>query len=118
MFNLRSPSEKSLGELLFTFWSPSEQSVGELLFTLCSPSEQSVSELLFILRSPSENSVGELLFTLWSPSELSVGVFHYFPILNWNSFGESSQWFLKRSPQLSRSFFVIGRFASLVFSSS
>ena len=111
MFTLRSLSERSVGALLFTLWYPSEQSVGELLFTLRSPSERSVGELFFTSRFPSEQSVGELFFTLRSPyepsvgellltlqssSEHSVGVFHCSPMLNWNSFGGSSRWFLKR----------------------
>ena len=47
------------------------------------------------------------MFTLRSTSEQSVSVFHYFPMLNWNSSGGSSRWFLKRSSQFSQSLFVI-----------
>ena len=104
--------------MVFALRCPSEHSVGELLFTLQSTSERSVGELLFVLLYLSEQSVGELLLTLRYPSEQLVGVFHFFPMLNWNSFGGSSRWFLKRSSQLSGSLFVIGRVASLVFSSS
>ena len=107
MFILRSPYERSVGELLFNLRSPYELSVGELIFSLRSPYERSVGELLFTLQFTSERSVGELLFTLQSPSERSVRIFHCLHMLNWNSSGGSSRWFLKRSSQLSGSLFVI-----------
>ena len=108
----------SEGEFLFTLRSPSFWSVGELFFTLRYPSIWSVGELLFTLWFPSECLVGELLFTLRYPSERSVGVFHCFPMLNYNSSGGSSRWFLKRFSQLSGSLFVILGVVVVVKSSS
>ena len=103
---------------MFTLLSPSEQSVGEFFFTLRSFYERTVGDLLCTFQSSYEESVGESFFTLRSPYEQSVGVFHCFPVLNCNSSGGSSQWFLKISSQLSESFFAIGWVASYVFSSS
>ena len=113
--DLRSTSKRSVGKLLFALQSPSEHLVGELLLTLRSTSESSVGDLLFTLRSTSEQSVGDLLLTLRSSSEQSVGVFHFFPMLNWNSFGGSSRLFLKISSQLYGSFFLLGDFLHRYF---
>ena len=62
---------------------------------------------MFTLRSTSERSICDMLFTLRSLSERSVGVFYCFPMLNWNSSGGTSLWFLKRFPKLSGILFVI-----------
>ena len=69
-------------------------------------------------KTPTDCSEGDRKFNNNSPTDCSEGVFHCFLMLNWNSFGGSSQWFLKSLSQLFGSLFVIVRVASSVFSIS